>query len=186
MELNLKTLSNMKSIIEYIQESLFDKDLIKKSSYILREITMRYFGILMFSSTVDDWYRHIVELKDYLKKEKVDNITFDQYTNKETYENGIMTIVPLFDDVPKEHSSVIICYKTNNRYYLYEIRCGVVGHKLFPQFYFWTFSIPSERSLPESTFKRIKKSATSHNIYKISFSESDFEEFQDVMSKYKN
>ena len=175
----------MKHLVNLIQESLFDKDLVSKNLSPLYEITMKYFDILAHSSTADDWYKHIVELKDYLKKEKVDNITFDQYTNKETYENGVMTIVPLIDREIKENSSIILCYKTNNRYKLYEIRCGAVGHKVFPQFYFWASSFQSERCLPESTFKQIKKSATSHNIYKISFSDFDYEAFQDTMIKYK-
>ena len=176
----------MKHLSQYIKESIFDKDLVNKPLSVLYEITINYLDILMRSSTVDDWYRHIVELNNYLKKEKVDNITFDQYTNKETYENGTMTIVPLFNDIPKESSSIIICYKTNNIYRSYEIRVGVVGHKLFPQYYFWTRTVPTYNGFPENTIKRIKKSDKFHNIYKISFSGFDLKEFQDVMSKYKN
>ena len=169
--------NNMKHLTQHIQESLFDKDIIDKSPSILGEITIKFFEKMMNATTVDEWDDYIIGLKKYLNKTKIDNISFDEYTNKEIYKNGVMTIVPLID-----MSSIVICYKSKNGYRLFELRVGRVGSKIFPDCYFWGLSIPSSRMLPDYLFKELKKTS-SHNIYKITFSEFDIEMFQNTVRR---
>ena len=173
----------MKHLVNLIQESLFDKDLVSKHLPILYEITLSYFEKMMNSTTVDEWHKLIVELDKYLKKVKADNISFKEYTDKNTYKDYVMTIVPLIDDKNKGNSSVVISFDKGFVYRTCEIRTGVVGDKLFPDCYFWSMSIPSSKSLPQGLLTSINKAGSQKHIYKITFSETDMELFMQFKNK---
>jgi hypothetical protein len=124
-----------------------------------------------------EWNNLVFELKKYLAKTKVNTISFKEYTDKTSYENGVMTIVPLVD-----MSSVVICYKFNNWYMLYELRSNIVGGKLFPSCYFLGLGTPSAHILPDYLFREIKAN-TLHNLYKITFTETELNMFNKIVKR---
>lgn len=178
----------MKHLSQHIKESIFDGDLVDKHVSTLYEISLMFFEKMMKCSTLSEWNKCVVELNEYLKKSKTDNISFEEYNDQDTYQNGVMTIVPLTvnsNGIDKDRwgMSVVISYKNNNRHHLYEFRPAIFKSGIIPQYYFWARGIP-KTSLPENKLMYIKKMASKrHDIYKISFTESDLEMFNKVSKR---